>query len=78
MKLLEEIKSIAKEKYVSPYDLALIYTSLGRKQEAIEHLKKAIEERSGWVIYLKVEPMFDSLHAEPEFIELVRQLNLPQ
>ncbi len=78
LKLLEEIKSIAKEKYVSPYDLALIYTSLGRKQEAIEHLKKAIEERSGWVIYLKVEPMFDSLHAEPEFIELVRQLNLPQ
>ena len=23
-------------------------------------------------------PMFDSLHAEPEFTELVRQLNLPQ
>src|SRR6266404_6920268 len=76
-KLLEEMNGIAKEKYVSPYDLALIYTSLGRKQEAIEHLNKAYDERSGWVIYLKVEPMFDSLHAEPGFTDLVRRLNLP-
>ncbi|HEX9630139.1 MAG TPA: tetratricopeptide repeat protein, partial [Pyrinomonadaceae bacterium] len=76
-KLLEEMNGIAKEKYVSPYDLALIYASLGRKQEAIEHLNKAYDERSGWVIYLKVDPMFDSLHAEPGFTDLVRRLNLP-
>ncbi len=77
LKLLEEMKNLAKEKYVSPYDLALLYTSLGRKQEAIEQLNKAYEERSGWVIYLKVEPMFDSLRAERGFNELVGRLNLP-
>ena len=78
LKLLEEIKGIAKEKYVSPYDFSLIYTSLGRKQEAITQLNKAYDERSGWVIYLNVEPMFDSLRSEPEFKQLVRRLNLPQ
>jgi len=78
LKVLEEMKGIAKDKYVSPYDLAFIYTSLGRKQEAIENLKKAYEERAGWSIYLRVEPMFDSLHAEPGFTELVRRINLPQ
>jgi tetratricopeptide (TPR) repeat protein len=78
LKLLEEMKGIGKEKYVSPYDLALLYTSLGRKQDAIEQLNKAYEERAGWIIYLKVEPMFDSLHAERGFSDLVRRLNLPQ
>jgi serine/threonine protein kinase/Flp pilus assembly protein TadD len=78
LKLLEEMKGIGKDKYVSPYDLALLYTRLGQKQDAIEQLNKAYEERSGWIIYLKVEPMFDSLHAERGFSELVRRLNLPQ
>jgi serine/threonine-protein kinase len=78
LKLLEEMKGIAKEKYVSPYDFSLIYLSLGRKQEAITQLNKAYDERSGWLIYLNVEPMFDSLHAEPGFTDLVRQLNFPQ
>jgi serine/threonine protein kinase/Flp pilus assembly protein TadD len=78
LKLLEEMKGIAKEKYVSPYDLALLYTSLGQKQEAIQQLNKAYEERSGWTIYVRVEPMFDSLHAERGFSDLVRRLNFPQ
>lgn len=78
LKLLEEMKGIAKEKYVSPYDLALLYTSLGQKQDAIAQLNKAYQERSGWMIYLKVEPMFDSLHGERGFTDLVRRLNLPQ
>ena len=78
LKILEEMKAVSKDQYVSQFDLALVYTSLGRKQEAIEHLNKALDEHSGWVIYLKVEPMFDSIHSEPGFADLVRRLNLPQ
>ncbi|MDQ1640559.1 MAG: eukaryotic-like serine/threonine-protein kinase [Pyrinomonadaceae bacterium] len=78
LKLLEEMKGIAKEKYVSPYDFSLIYLSLGRKQEAITQLNKAYDERSGWLIYLNVEPMFDSLRSEPGFTDLVRRLKFPQ
>ena len=78
LKILEEMKAASKDQYVSQFDLALVYTSLGRKQEAIEHLNKALDEHSGWVIYLKVEPMFDSIHSEPGFADLVRRLNLPQ
>jgi eukaryotic-like serine/threonine-protein kinase len=74
--LLEEMKN-SKGKYVSPYDLALLYTSLGQKQDAITQLNKAYQERAGWLIYLKVEPLFDPLRSEPGFNDLVQRLNLP-
>jgi hypothetical protein len=75
LKLLNEL---TRQKSVSPYDLAIIYTGLGQKNEAIIQLNKAYEERAGWIIYLKVEPLFDPLHHEPRFAELVDRLRLPQ
>jgi hypothetical protein len=67
---------MSKQKYVSPYDLAIIYTGLGEKDRAIEQLNKAYEGRSGWIIHLKVEPLFDPLRSDPRFADLVRQMGL--
>jgi hypothetical protein len=63
---------------VSPYDLAILYTGLGDKDRAIEMLNKAYEDRAGWTLYLKVEPLFDPLRTDPRFNDLVRRLDLPQ
>ncbi len=68
---------MTKEKYASPYDLAILYTALGDKDQAIEQLNKAFEERAGWIISLKYEPMFDPLRSDPRFTQLVARLNLP-
>jgi len=62
-------------KYVSPYDLAIIYTGLGEKDRAIEQLNKAYEQRAGWVIMLKVEPLFDPLRSDPRFAQLLQRLD---
>ena len=69
---------MAQEKHVSPFDLAILYTGLGEKHLALEQLDKAVEERVGFIINLKVEPLFDPLHSEPRFPDLVRRLGLPQ
>jgi serine/threonine-protein kinase len=71
--VLEQLKNRC---YVSPLDLAIVYTGLGEKQLALEWFEKAYEERSGALIYLKVEPLYDSLRSEPRFNDLLRGMNL--
>jgi hypothetical protein len=71
------MKEMSKQTYVSPYDLAILYTGLGDKDNAFEQLNKAYDERSGWMIYLKVEPHFDPLRSDRRFEELVRKVGLP-
>jgi len=77
LKILDELKAMSKDKYASPYDLAILYTGLGDKDQAIAQLNRAYEERAGWIISLKYEPMFDPLRSDPRFTQLVSRLNLP-
>ena len=76
LKILDELKQMEKSKYVSPYDLAVVYTGLGDQDRAIEQLNKAYEQRAGWIIMLKVEPIFDPLRSDPRFVELLQRLRL--
>lgn len=62
---------------VSPYSVALVYTQLGRKAEALDWLEKAYREKDTWVLWTGVLVEWDSLRSEPRFIELLRQLKMP-
>jgi TolB-like protein/Flp pilus assembly protein TadD len=74
--LVGEIKNMLDQSFRSPYDLAILYTGLGEREDAFEQLNKAYEETSGWIMYLKVEPQFDSLRADPRYGSLLQRLNL--
>ena len=73
VKILEELLEKAKRSYVSPYCLALIYTGLGREDEALDWLQKAFVEQSHWRGWLNLTPEFDRLRAHPRFTELLRR-----
>lgn len=75
-KMLAELQEEAKKRYVSPYFFALIYIGLGEKDQAFVWLDKADEERNDYMVYLKVEPLFDSLRSDPRFQALVRKIGL--
>jgi len=78
LKVLGELQGQARQKYVSPYFIALIYTGLGEKEQAFAWLEKAYEQRHPYLILIKVEPVFDSLRSDPRFAELMRKVGLPQ
>ncbi len=61
---------------MSPYSVALIYTGLGRKSEALDWLDKAFQEKDTWTVWTKVLVEWDTLRDEPRFKELQRKLNL--
>ena len=49
---------------------------LGDQDQAIAWLRKAYEERSAEMVFLRTPPR-DSLRSEPGFIELMKDVGLP-
>lgn len=58
------------------YHVAAAYVGLGDKVHALEWLRAAYAERSGWVAWLRVDPKFDTLRGEPQFVALLDTLGL--
>ena len=77
-RVLEELREYSKHQYVSPDNQALIYAGLGEKSKAIDQLQKAYDERAGQLIYLNVDPRFDTLRADARFQNLKRRVGLAQ
>jgi len=76
LKVLNELQDLSRKRYVSPYYIALVYVGLGDKQQAITLLQKAQDEHQPYLILMKVEPVFDSLHSEPGFVAIERSVGL--
>jgi serine/threonine-protein kinase len=76
--VLDELKQLSEQQYVPATSIALIYTGLDEKDQALAWLEKAYEEHSFQVQWLKVEPRWDSLRSNPRFSALMRRIGLPQ
>jgi TolB-like protein/Tfp pilus assembly protein PilF len=75
--ILDDLKKLAKQKYVSPYFFAGIHIGLGEDDRALDYLEKAYEEHSHWLIYLRIDPSMDTLRYNARFKDLLRRLALP-
>jgi TolB-like protein/Tfp pilus assembly protein PilF len=74
-KLLAELTGPSRGEYTSPYFVAVIYTGLGDKQQALAWLEKAFAEHTDEMVYLKADPKFDPLRSDPRFQDLLRRMN---
>lgn len=69
---LRRFDAIARNRFVTSYGYALIYAGLGDKEEALIWLRKAVEERSHWLVWIQVDPRFDTLRSDTRFQQIVR------
>ncbi len=74
--ILKNLKTT--KEYVSPAELAILYTGLGDKEGAFQSLERAYGAHDLQMQYLKVEPHYDSLRSDPRFTDLMRRVGLPQ
>ena len=71
--VFHRVEEVASRRYVSHYDWAILHTGLGEHDKALWCLRQALKERSPRMIWLNVEPAFDSLRRDRRF-ERVRRL----
>jgi tetratricopeptide (TPR) repeat protein len=76
--ILNELLSAAAQGYVPPHLIARVAGALGNNQRALEWLERAHEERVGDLIYLRVDPAFDSLRSDARFQALVSPIHFPR
>jgi TolB-like protein len=74
---LEQLRSLAKRRYVTPYIVARLNLALGRKDEALGCLQRAYRGRDSFMVFMKVDPLLDGLRPEPQFRDLLRRMNFP-
>jgi eukaryotic-like serine/threonine-protein kinase len=74
--VLHELNAVARQHYVSPYEIAIIYAGLGERELVFEWLERAFEDRSSWLTFLKVEPSFDNFRSDPRYTDLVKRVGL--
>ena len=75
-KRLELAKAEAKQKTVAPLYLAMLHTRVGDKDTAFEWLERAYHERDVSLIFVRVDPVWDSLHSDPRFTNLMQRIGL--
>jgi len=74
--VLRQLEELSRQRFVSPYHMAVVYTGLGEQERAIDWLARAYEGRSGPVYSVKGSFLFTPLHGHPRFVALLKKMNL--
>lgn len=74
-KALVRLEGLSHERHVSPYYRAFALTGSGHAEELVPWLEQAFLEKSGWMLYLKIEPAFDAVRSHARIRELLAQVD---
>jgi len=75
-RLLAELEERPKVEYVNPSGIAEILFVLGDVNKGFEWLEKAYEERDGHLPFLRVNPFYDSVRADPRYHSILNRMGL--
>jgi serine/threonine-protein kinase len=76
LRIVEELSEARKRRHVPASDIAIVYAGLGMRDQALEWLEKAYQERSGAMTSLKVNRALDPLRSDPRFDALLDRVGL--
>jgi len=76
--VLNKLYRLAERWYVPPVQVAFVHIGLGEKQQALDLLQQAYEQRSWELVFLQAEPWLDDLREEPRFVELIEKMTFPK
>jgi hypothetical protein len=71
------LQELSQRKYVSSYGTAIVHIGLGEKDQALECLQRAYQERAAYLVYLKVDPKLDARRDSPVFSDLLERMAFP-
>jgi TolB-like protein/tetratricopeptide (TPR) repeat protein len=69
--LLTTLERVSRDRYVPPYALALVHAGLGEREEVFDALEKAVAEHDAHLVFLPVDPKWDTYRGDPRFAALL-------
>ena len=72
--ILRRLEADAAHRYVSPVDLAGIYTVLGDHEKALRLLETALAQHNGSLLFLNGHSEFNALRSEPRFLHILHEV----
>ncbi len=75
---LEKLEELNRNWPMDPGPMILAYIGVDDKERAFAWLQEAYLEHSAAITGLKVDPLYDSLRADPRFQDLLRRIHLAQ
>jgi tetratricopeptide (TPR) repeat protein len=77
LEVVERLAALAPGRYGFAPPIARILAALGETERACAWLTKACDERSPFVIWIKVDPTVDPLRSDPRFGQILQDMGLP-
>jgi TolB-like protein/tetratricopeptide (TPR) repeat protein len=74
---LGDLQALAKERYVSPLELARLHAQLGEREPAFTLLGEALAERSPSLVLLNADRAWDNVRDDPRFARFVASVGIP-
>jgi len=75
---IEELKKKSINGYVPQFNLAIIHLGLGDRDRALDLLEQARAADSQWMMYLKIDHIFDPLRSDPRFVGLMKKCHFEE
>ena len=76
LQILENLKERARSRYVPSYWIAVIYNGFKDREQTVTWMRKALDERSSWLVWSNIEPRFAWLRDDPDFAALMKAMKL--
>ncbi len=76
--VLAEMEELSASRYVPAHTFAIAYAGLEDREEMFRYLEQAVEERSGMIPFLGIEPMGDEYRDDPRMEALAALADRPR
>ena len=74
LSVINELHERSQKEYISPYLFAIVYLGLSDRDQTFIWLNKAFDDRSFFLLWLNVEPSFDTVRSDKRFTDLLRRI----
>ncbi len=76
--LLDDLLARCERDHVPPRCFVFLYAALGKRDLAFEWLQRAYDARDPGLLMMRVMPLFEPLHSDPRYQQMLRRLGIPR
>jgi len=74
--IIRKLLEMSKQRYFSPYWIAVAYAGLGDKDQAFRYFEKALDDRYFLMIWINSDARLDNLRSDQRFADLVHRIGV--